>query len=274
MELKIESYTKPYINKTDHHLYIAPSPKLQNIVAHYTITFQNHELEIPEHSVLNLIPDVSGCFVFKFFDKLSIKVWGPTTKVVTVDNDLNTFPCRFFIECLPGGLYQVLGINVHSILDQKIELEDLNEALYQEIRDLFEKVTTFDEVVEIIDDILCREVKKHSIHQQIIKSIERIYTQHESFHTSLIAAELGISERQLNRYFHKYVGMSFKKFTKIVNINHLIQDMSKKKLIDLTFDYEYFDQAHFNHVFKEICQTTPTHYLQNLSDFYNELYKF
>lgn len=50
--------------------------------------------------------------------------------------------------------------------------------------------------------------------------------------------------------------------------------MSKKKLIDLTFDYEYFDQAHFNHVFKEICQTTPTHYLQNLSDFYNELYKF
>ena len=66
---------------------------------------------------------------------------------------------------LPGGLYQVLGINVHSILDQKIELEDLNEALYQEIRDLFEKVTTFDEVVEIIDDILCREVKKHSIHQ-------------------------------------------------------------------------------------------------------------
>ena len=54
MELKIESYTKPYINKTDHHLYIAPSPKLQNIVAHYTITFQNHELEIPEHSALFL----------------------------------------------------------------------------------------------------------------------------------------------------------------------------------------------------------------------------
>ena len=51
-------------------------------------------------------------------------------------------------------------------------------------------------------------------------------------------------------------------------------EINKKKLIDLTFDYEYFDQAHFNHVFKEICQTTPTHYLQNLSDFYNELYKF
>ena len=116
MELKIESYTKPYINKTDHHLYIAPSPKLQNIVAHYTITFQNHELEIPEHSVLNLIPDVSGCFVFKFFDKLSIKVWGPTTKVVTVDNDLNTFPCRVFFLFLTGGQKKILCRKVQNIL--------------------------------------------------------------------------------------------------------------------------------------------------------------
>ncbi len=122
---------------------------------------------------------------------------GANNKVVTVDNDLNTFPCRFFIEFLPGGLYQVLGINVHSILDQKIELEDLNEALYQEIRDLFEKVTTFDEVVEIIDDILCREVKKHSIHQQIIKSIERIYTQHESFIHLLLQQNLGLVKDSL-----------------------------------------------------------------------------
>ena len=51
-------------------------------------------------------------------------------------------------------------------------------------------------------------------------------------------------------------------------------EINKKKLIDLTFDYEFFDQAHFNLVFKEICLTPPTHYLQNLSDFYNELYKF
>lgn len=274
MNFKIESYTKDYINKTNHHLYIAPAKELEKIVAHYTITFQNHQFDIPEHSVLNLIPDVSGCFVFKFYDKLSIKVWGPTTKVVTVDNDLNTFPCRFFIEFLPGGLYQVLGFNVHDILDQKIELEDLNPALYQEMNNLFQQVSTFDEIVDIVNYILCREVKKHSINQQVIQFIEHIYTQNKTFIGADIAEKLGISERQLNRYFHKYIGMSVKKFTKIVNINHLIQDMSHKKLIDLTFDYQYFDQAHFNHVFKEICETTPTHYLQNLSDFYNELYKF
>lgn len=274
MEYKIESYTKEYINKTAHHLYIAPFEPLKKIVAHYTITFQNHEDIILENSVLNLIPDVSGCFVFKFHEKLSIKVWGPTTKVVTVDNDLNTFPCRFFVEFLPGGLYQVLGIPIHDILDQKLELETLCPQLYQDIADAFKQIDSFDGIVEYINQILLREVKKHKINHSILEQIEQIYTHQCHINSTQIAQQLGISERQLHRYFYKYVGMSVKKFTKIVNVNHLIQDICSKKLLDLTFDYHYFDQAHFNHVFKEVCETTPTHYLKNLSDFYNELYKF
>lgn len=274
MEFQVESYTQDYIQKTNHHLYIAPVDELKKVVAHYTITFQNHEHIIKEGSVLNLIPDVSGCFVFKFFDKASITVWGPTTKVVTVDNDLNTFPCRFFIEFLPTGLYQVLGIPVHDILDQKIDLKTFNPSLYQDFCQAICSASTFDEIVNTTNQILCREIKKHQLHQPVFHQIEYIYTHYENLNISQITTQLHMSERQLNRYFHKYVGMSMKKFIKIVNINHIIQDICDKKLIDLTFDYEYFDQAHFNHVFKEVCETSPTHYLENLSDFYNELYKF
>ncbi|MEG0367697.1 MAG: AraC family transcriptional regulator, partial [Coprobacillus sp.] len=74
--------------------------------------------------------------------------------------------------------------------------------------------------------------------------------------------------------FNKYVGMGLKKYSQIANVNHLIQNIADKKLLDLTHDYDYYDQAHLNHVFKEICETTPHNYIQNLSDFYNELYKF
>lgn len=34
-----------------------------------------------------------------------------------------------------------------------------------------------------------------------------------------IAQNLHMSERQINRYFHKYIGMSMKKFSKIINVN-------------------------------------------------------
>lgn len=274
MNFNVESYTGAYIQKTHNHLYIAPSDELKDIVAHYTITFSNHDIEIPEGSVLNLIPDVSGCFVFKFFDQLSVKVWGPTTKVVTLPNDLNTFPCRFFVEFLPGGLHRVLGKSVNEMLDLKIELADIDLVLFQEIENKLREFLTFDEIVEYIDRILCREIKKHPINETIYYWIQKVHLSTQEISVKEITEHIHISERQLNRYFHKYVGMSMKKFTKIVNINHLIQEMSDKKLIDLTYDYEYFDQPHFNHVFKEICETTPSHYLENMSDFYNELYKF
>jgi AraC-like DNA-binding protein len=274
MNYNIESYTGPYIQKTNNHLYIAPSPSLKSIVAHYTITFSNKQNTIPEGSVLNLIPDVSGCFVFKFFDQLSIKVWGPTTKVVTVPNDLNTFPCRFFVEFLPGGLYRILGQSVGQLLDLKKELVEINALLYQEIEQEISHFQTFDEIVPFIDQILCREMKKHSIHKEIYQWIEKVHLSSEDISMQQIAQNLHMSERQINRYFHKYIGMSMKKFSKIINVNRLIQEISDKKLLDLAYDYEYFDQAHFNHVFKEICETTPSHYLENMSDFYNELYKF
>lgn len=274
MEFQVTTYTGDYIRKTRNHLYIAPSQELKSVVAHYTITFQNPQYPIPSGRVLNLIPDVSGCFVFKFHNHLSIKVWGPTTKVVTVHNDLNTFPCRFFVEFLPTGLSRILGINGHEILDQKIELEDLYASLYNEIEQQISQMTTFDEIVSFIDQLLCREMKKHQVPSIVYDCLKMIEDTHGRISIQSLTVQLHKSERQLNRYFHHYVGMSMKKYSQIVNINHLIQDISEKKLLDLTYDYAYFDQAHFNHVFKQICETTPTHYLENLSDFYNELYKF
>ncbi len=274
MEFKVETYTGQYIQKSHNHLYIAPSTPLKNVVAHYTITFQNPAYPIEENQVLHLIPDVSGCFVFKFYELLSIKVWGPTTKIVTVENDLNTFPCRFFIEFLPGGLYQVLGESVDSLLDQKEELSLLNSSLYQEISKAIASMNTFDEMVAFIDNLLCREIAKNKVPHIIQDSLKLIEDHHGQLSILELTKSLHKSERQLNRYFHRYIGMGIKKYSRIVNVNHLIQEINQKDLLDLTYKYDYFDQSHFNHAFKQICETTPTHYLQNMSDFYNELYKF
>ena len=274
MDLTIDTYKGEYIRKADHHLYIAPREELKDIVAHYTITFPNEDIVIPDNSVLNLIPDVSGCFVFHFFDKLSITIWGPTTKVVVVNNDLNIARCRFFVEFLPGGLYQVLGVSMKDILDQKIEMEELLPSIYDEINEKVNGMNSFDEMVDMMNQIIYREVQKNTIEDSIINCIKHVYRDKEVIQVPKIVEELEISQRQLSRYFNKYIGMGIKKYSQIVRMNHLIQEIIDKDLIDLTYDYEYFDQAHLNHVFKNICETTPNNYIENMSDFYNELYKF
>lgn len=274
MKFAIESYTGNYINKTKNHLYIAPSEELKGVVAHYTITFPNQDVDIPKGSVLNLIPDMSGCFVVKFFDKLSIMVWGPTTKVVTVANDLKTANCRFFVEFLPTGLYQVLGMNVHTLLDKKVLLEELYADLYKEINERIQAMNSFDEIIIMMNEILTKQVEMHPINAQMMKCIEAINRCHSEIQVADVAKDLGISERQLLRYANQYVGMGMKKYAKFVSVNQLMHDLVHRKLIDITYDYRYFDQAHFSHAFKDVCGITPKKYIENLSEFYNELYKF
>lgn len=273
MEFHVDSYTGEILNKTCNHLYIKPSKELEHVVAHYTITFQNNET-IPEGSVLHLIPDVSGCFVFRFLDNFVLSVWGPTTQIVTVKNDLNTAGSKFFVEFLPGGLYQVLGIDISETVDKKYELQDFNKVLFEEINNHVNAMTTFDEIVEMVNTILTREVRKHRIDQGIAHWINRIIKNKENVNTKQIAEDLGFSERQITRYFNRYVGMSVKKFSKIVRINHVIEEFNQNNFTQLASSHNYFDQAHFNHAFKEICGKSPSHYLENMSDFYNEIYKF
>ena len=43
--MKNFDYKGSYINKTNHHIYIAPTEELKDIIAHYTITFPS---EVPK----------------------------------------------------------------------------------------------------------------------------------------------------------------------------------------------------------------------------------
>lgn len=274
MEFKIESYTGDILNKTNNHLYITPCKELRRVVAHYTITFQNPEHSIPDESVLNLIPDVSGCFVFRFLEKFIISVWGPTTKVVTVKNDLNQVGCKFFVEFHPGGLYQVLGTDISKTVDKKYELQDFNQELFNEIHQRIQSMNSFDEIVKMVNEVLSREIKKNPIEKNIHKWIENIARKSLNVNAKEIALNLGFSERQITRYFNRYVGLGVKKYSKIVRLNHVLEEFNSNNLTQLASDYEYFDQAHFNHVFREICGKSPSRYIENMSDFYNEIYKF
>ena len=47
--MKNFDYKGSYINKTNHHIYIAPTEELKDIIAHYTITFPS---EVPASSKL------------------------------------------------------------------------------------------------------------------------------------------------------------------------------------------------------------------------------
>ncbi|MFK7907071.1 MAG: helix-turn-helix domain-containing protein [Chitinophagales bacterium] len=65
-----------------------------------------------------------------------------------------------------------------------------------------------------------------------------------------------MSPRQLRRLFHQHIGVSPKKFARIVRSQYFLNALKSKYSMDSLYD-AYFDQAHFIKEIKEMTGLTP-----------------
>jgi len=90
---------------------------------------------------------------------------------------------------------------------------------------------------------------------------------------------LHYSPRHLSRVLRPMLGLSLQQYLRLQRINRALSVLENPAdsfffLIALAQSLGYYDQSHFIHDFKSVCGITPTGYLQNMSDFYKETYKF
>lgn len=79
------------------------------------------------------------------------------------------------------------------------------------------------------------------------------------------------SRQYLNKVFKEEVLYSLKKYITSVRILHLINYRKKHPEISLTevsYMYNYFDQAHFIKDFKNICGVKPSYFFEHLPEFF------
>ena len=75
-----------------------------------------------------------------------------------------------------------------------------------------------------------------------------------------LAAEIGVSGRHLARQFQRAVGLSPKAFarvTRFLRAVKLLDQCPERSLTDVALACGFFDQAHFNHEFREMAGMSP-----------------
>lgn len=263
------NYSGEYINKTNHHIYIAPTKELHDIIAHYTITFPNEISSSSEK--YHILPDASGCFIFQGNKRY---FWGAMSEIVVLENDLQKAPHRFFIEFKAGGLYQVSGLAQKKYVNIRGNLTDFSSLLDYELKQIYNKC---DNYMQLIDNLnmyfLCKR-KNNNLKFRFIKAKQLIDNCQGNISIKNIINRCQISPSQLLRDFHYYIGLSGKEYAKVVRFNYLLKQLNENNILSIALQGGYFDQSHFNKDFKEITKTTPKKYLSNMEDFYNEIYKF
>lgn len=279
--------------RISNYVRIPAHPALLKHIVHYSISFP---LQGPILSgSLSLVPDASGSIVCTCLGgRIEQLLWGPSSRLVTVANDVNRIPLRLFVELRPGALSPLFrGMSADVLRDCVVPLESIDQELSFALgrtlersfsirpgnpsssvqgRDLFCKV-----LADELDALFLRRFANPETDKQLlIRYItSKIAQSHGCLRASEVARLTGYSERYLHQLSSQSLGLSLKPLARIFRINEACARLKRNRgsLTALAVELGYHDQAHFIHEFKTVCGTTPTMYLRNASEFYNEFSK-
>ncbi|ADK15046.1 MULTISPECIES: helix-turn-helix domain-containing protein [Clostridium] len=279
-DISVKKHLK--IKETPNYIYIEPHPLLRKYIAHYTILFPNpKEMGRCSDNIgdLTLIPDCSGCIIYTYENSdFLLSLWGATTKTVIVKNDVNLKKIRFFIEFVPGGLHAITGIKQSELCDIQTQVDEVDKCLYDSLNHAAEIANNADDMVSMVNRIFLEAVEKNNKQHAVMRSsLEKIKVANGVLTVKELSSSEYVSQRHLNRLFNEYIGINPKMLLRISRINYSINMLKKaenKSYINASQIFGYFDQSHFIHDFKQICGVSPKEFFKNMSDFYNELFKY
>lgn len=174
----------------------------------------------------------------------------PTGKV-------ETFAVRFN----PGSFSYFTKIAMSDLADKDTELKDLyDEDKVAIIESEISKTKDTNERISLVEDFLF-DILKESINiPNLVKSmIDRILQTNGAVSIKEVMKDNPSQRRNLERKFAKQVGTSPKQLCRAIRFQKTLKTMldGNKKLTDVGYESEYYDQAHFIKDFKDFTGVSP-----------------
>ena len=177
---------------------------------------------------------------------------------------VHSFAARFY----PYGFASFVPGPIKNLANKETPLallfgEKPSEALEKKIT----AATDTNKRIEIIEDFLLNKLKNKATIDNIVKStIEAIFfTKGSATVNTLIESDLS-KRRQIERKFHKQVGMSPKQLCKVIRLQTALQMLlnpESESLTEIAYESSYYDQAHFTRDFQEFTGTSPKDFLDD-----------
>ena len=174
----------------------------------------------------------------------------------------------FGIRFKPGILSYFLEADMSKLVNDMIELSRINHNIFSKL-----KINPYAEDKNVISGIepqLKALFEKINIENDTIKAIKKIIANPHILIED-VAEKHGFSLKNLQRIFQKRIGLTPKKFARIMRFQKAHRKISKdglKNLIVIALSSGYFDQAHFNREYQKLVGCNPSS--ETMSILYNK----
>jgi len=172
---------------------------------------------------------------------------------------------KFFgIEFKPYVLALLLDVEVSKFNDKSIDLKSINKKLEHDIRTIIENHSEpYDEFNRFFETYFSDTI----IDEILLKTLEFIELSHGNMTVLDLVNSVEVHPKKLERLFVQYLGVSVKKFSKIIRFGEMHRVLSEEgmeNLVQKVLDKGYFDQAHFNRDFKKLTGVHPSSKLMSI----------
>lgn len=213
---------------------------------------------------------VDGCsnLIFEYTDS------GVRTHLIGSTVETRTFSVKkdaeyFGIRMQPSVTKFVKEFSPKEITGNIVILDEL-ESTRDFCRKMGSQKTFDDRMKTFLEEYSKFQKQEGESHNSLFSQIADLIIQRKGIiKISELEDLAGYSSRYINKIFEKEIGMSAKQLCNSVKFQFLLEDLNKGNMENLTSiasEYNFYDQAHFIHEFKEFSGKTPRQYANEVEE--------
>jgi AraC-like DNA-binding protein len=170
-------------------------------------------------------------------------------------------------QLYPFTLKSLFGIEPKSINDNCYDLTHNEDYMVGDMLEQLSSNTGSVHKVNAISEFISRLVnaRKYNFDPTILKAIEKILITKGRLNLADTAKEMNITKRTFERRFVAETGLLPKQFSKIIQFQSSLTQLTIKDyniLTDVVYEQGYADQSHFIKVFKSFTGKTPRQFIR------------
>ncbi|MGF7059044.1 AraC family transcriptional regulator [Brassicibacter mesophilus] len=262
--------------------YSVRHPMLKSLIKYYWVIETKSPVEVNHKlspvSNIDLILNLSPPIIYLKDEKTKIvpkgfHFNGISDKYYLINQSgiLRVFGISFF----PTGLFPILKIPISEFKNKTIEVDLIIKGFTERIVDKTNTDDSIPTIIKIIENEIVKIVDASLIPRKEIYEVFEVFDKNiNNMGINVLCKQYGINQRQIERIFNKYIGISPKLFYRINRFQQTINCLNDNdSFTSLAYNNNYYDQTHFIKDFKSFTGSTPTEFL-NQNNFIKQIIKY
>ena len=220
---------------------------------------------VASHTSERVLPTGTADVIFRGDDCRALRggFTGPRSKYVTVSTERSFTAVGVHFK--PGGAYPFLGGATVDLADASAPLVDLWGAAADELSEHLACAAAPEDRFRALEQMLLARLPGGFVPRPPIRrALDLFHRSGGLMSVGDVVQRVGMSRRRFVDAFRSEVGLSPKAFCRLRRFSAVLDRVASLKdadWADVAQAVGYWDQAHFNHEFREFCGLTPSEYL-------------